>query len=264
LTPLAVREWGERAAPPLVYWPGLNAVAHVHLADAAPALAARSRSRVLAIAPPGWGSPPLAADEYRPTALSARIVALLDARALGRVVFVGWSWGATIGCHLAALAPERLRALILLDAGYTDFQDRPNYVERTLAESTATLRAQTPCFSTWDEVPERARAAFVERDGAIVPVVAPEVIAAAAHGVAAEPPSATLAALGRLEPPILLVTAAETVAQEWARRALRRFRSAVPDATVVEIASGHDLLSDAPDETIAAISDWLSPLSLGR
>jgi pimeloyl-ACP methyl ester carboxylesterase len=147
---------------------------------------------------------------------------------------------------------------VLLDAGYTDFQDRPDYAERTLAESTAALRERTPRFASWSDVPESARATFRERGGAIVPVVPPEVVAAAAHGVAAEPPSATLTTLGRLELPILLVIATQTVAQEWGRRALERFRASVPRADVVEIASGHDLLADAPDETVAAICDWLA------
>ena len=37
-----------------------------------------------------------------------------------RFDYVGWSWGASIGVHVAAGHADRLTALVLLDAGHTD------------------------------------------------------------------------------------------------------------------------------------------------
>jgi pimeloyl-ACP methyl ester carboxylesterase len=275
---LAYREWGDADAPTLIFWPGLQLPAHVMLNEHGPALAAASGRRVLAISPPGWETPPLAAAEYRPAALARRLVGLFDELEATRVTFVGFSWGATIGCHLAATAPERLDAIVLLDAGYTDAQDRPGFAESDLATVTVQMAEQAREFrwSSWEEcfaffrphVPQwsasyerRLRVGLREEEGAIVPVVSPEVAAAAAYGVAAEPPSATLPRLGRLALPILLVAASETVATEHGARALARFCAAVPAAEVVELESGHDLLLDTPEATIAAVSAFLRDAS---
>ena len=270
---LDLREWGARPARPLFFWPGLNTSAHAQLDEAGPVWAERYGFRVLAAHPPGWGTPPLEPDDYRPSALARRILPTLDELEVERVAYVGYSWGASIGCHLAALAPERLAALVLLDAGYTDFQDQPDFVEKTLEEMTEELRAQDFRFDSWDAFVEaarkrharwrppleaRARAGMREVNGEIVPLVAPEVVAAAAHGVAVEPPSATLPALARVQDRILLVTASGTVETEWGRRALERFRVAVPGAEVRRVDSGHDVLADAYDDTISIVGEWLS------
>jgi 3-oxoadipate enol-lactonase len=230
--------------------------------------------RVLAVEPPGWGTPALAPEEYRPSALARRIVAQLDELRLDRVAYVGRSWGASIGCHLATVAPDRLDALVLLDAGFTDFQDSPRFGgERDLATRTAEADARAARFESWDSyldslrphvrrwrpaLEERARGGVRELEGMIVPIVPSDVVAAAAHGVVVERPSSTLATLGTLELPILLLVATDTVDQEWARLALERFRAAVPRAEVLTVESGHDLLADAPGQTIRAVGEWLS------
>ncbi len=174
---------------------------------------------MIAVSPPGWETPELEPVEYLPSALVRRLLGLFDE--LEPLSFVGFSWGATIGCHLAAHAPERLDALVLLDAGYTDFQDRPGYEELDLEGVTASSREQAreARWTTWEEcfaffrpfvrkwrpaVEERLRGAMREENGVIVPIVRPEVFAAAAYGVMAEPPSKTLEELGRLVLPILL------------------------------------------------------------
>ena len=260
-------------APAVLLWPGLNVSAHVHFVEAGPRWADEYGLRVLAVEPPGWGAPPLPADDYRPTVLVARIVELLDRLELERVSYVGWSWGASIGVHLAKRVAERLSALVLLDAGYTDLQDQPGYEEKEAALTSEWLaHAAAAKWPSWEDVlafarqrtrawrpalEERARASMREDDGLITPLAAPEAFAAAAHGVAQERPSSTLSALGQLDLPILLVVASETVANEWAARGLQRFRAAVPHADVRQIDSGHDLLADAPNATIQAVGDWL-------
>jgi len=78
--------------------------------------------RVLSIAAPGMGeTPPLESpDDYRPTRLAELVLDVAGERGIDRFVYMGFSWGASIGVHLAAGNPERVEALVLLDAGHTD------------------------------------------------------------------------------------------------------------------------------------------------
>ena len=118
--PLAVREWPADGAP-LLYWPGLNANGPLELDDVGPVWAGAYGQRVLAISPPGLGeTPALEPEEYRPSQLARLVVRLLDELGLERATFAGFSWGAFVGCRLAALAPERLSALVLLEGGHVD------------------------------------------------------------------------------------------------------------------------------------------------
>ena len=271
---VAYRTWGDPDAPALVFWPGLQIWAHVALDETAPALVEATGRRIIAVSPPGWETPSLAPSEYRPTALARLVVDLLDRLGLERATYAGFSWGASIGCHLAAAAPDRLDALVLLDAGYTDFQDRPGFEEldfegvraRSAAEARearwpsweACLAFFRPSMRTWrPELEERVRAGMREERDEIVPIVGYEPFAAAAYGVMVEPPSATLERLGTQELPILLVAATDTIVTEHGLRALERFRRAVPRADVEEVDSGHDLLADAPTETVAVVGSWI-------
>ena len=181
---------------------------------------------------------------------------------------MGWSWGATIGVHLAARHADRLTALVLLDAGHTDVQDVGEWTDATLEERVAESEANPVSFPGWDEVvriareratawrpalEERIRSGLEERDGRIVARGSIAAAAAAFHWVGVERPSAQLPALTELELPILLVVASrnDTSAQ------VERFRAVVPRAAVVAIDSEHDLLAHAPDETARVVADWL-------
>ncbi len=276
--PLRVREWGKEDAPPLVYWHGLNPFGALELNEAGPVWANEYGFRVIAPAAPGGGdSPPLAdLDAYRPTRLADLVAALLAALTVDRAAYVGYSWGASIGMHFAARHAERLAALVLLDAGYTDLQDRPDYEDEPREELiTAFEEAQARFrFDRWDEffaaMRERRpnwRASLEERlaagmreeaDGTLVARADATAAAAAWHGVALEPPATTtLHELAALELPILLLTASQTLARPDGARALERFRDALPRADVVTLESGHDLLGDAPAETIHGVGRWL-------
>jgi pimeloyl-ACP methyl ester carboxylesterase len=154
-------------------------------AAVAPRLAERG-FRVLSIEPP-YG------DDLLPSSLARRVLALAD----DPLVFVGASWGAVIGLHLAAGHPDRVDRLVLLDGGHVDVK-APWWLRR--------------------------------RD---------------IRGVVREPPSSTYA---RLDRPTLLVLAGRNPPPPG---------SGVPGATTRTIDAGHDLLADAPDETIALVTDWL-------
>ena len=56
--------------------------------------------------------------EFDPSTVLADIVAVLDSFKLDRVNWIGESSGARVGMLLAAHAPERVRSLVLCDAGY--------------------------------------------------------------------------------------------------------------------------------------------------
>lgn len=258
-SPLELREWGRPDAPTLVYWPGLNLAAPYQLDALGPRLAALGY-RVLAVDPPGWRTPPLEREEYRPTALARR---LLDTTHEARFVFLGWSWGATIGVHLAALAPERLGALALLDAGYTDFQDEPAFEPPDYDELVAQYRGYG--FETWEEALAHTpvREAFRQEGARIVPRVAPQAAAAALVGVVEEPPSARLAALGDARTPVLLLAASATL-ERLGPGPLQRFRARVPHAEVVTLDALHDVLRHVPDETLSALAAFLSEAAPSR
>jgi pimeloyl-ACP methyl ester carboxylesterase len=154
----------------LVFWPGLNAGWESQLDGVAPVLAAAG-VRVIALAPP-WDLP--TPDDYLPSRLADYV---LEAVPCGRFVFMGFSWGGSIGVQLAADHPERLDGLILLDAGYSDI-DLEGLTDDAIAE-------------------------HFEREGGTA-TWSPRAAAWALRGVATEKQTATH---DRLRLPILLVLA---------------------------------------------------------
>ena len=121
---VTVREWGAANGQPLVFWHGLNPFGALALNEAGPAWAADG-FRVVAVAAPGIADDGTLPDPaaYRPTRLADLVVSVADELGLGRFVFVGWSWGASIGVHLGVRHTSRLNALVLLDAGHTDIPE---------------------------------------------------------------------------------------------------------------------------------------------
>jgi pimeloyl-ACP methyl ester carboxylesterase len=274
---LVYRQWGAASAQPLVYWPGLTPFSALELIEAGPVWADEYGFRVIAFGGPGLGEslPLTEPDAYRPTRLAALVVRALDGLALDRVAFVGFSWGATIGAHLAAASPQRLAALVLLDAGYSDRQDEADFSERSLAEVEAEARAQQERFrfADWNAfidtvstrpnwrpaLEDRFRAGMHEVGGEIVARSDAAAAAAALHALDLEPTAALLPALAQAALPILLLASDQAIAQDAsAREGLERFRAALPAATVERVEdAGHDLLADAPETIISLVARWL-------
>jgi pimeloyl-ACP methyl ester carboxylesterase len=271
---VAVRAWGEGSGMPLVFWHGLNPFGALQLNEAGPEWASRG-FRVLSVAAPGIADSAALAEleDYRPSRLATLVLGLADTLGLARFAYVGWSWGASIGVHLATRHAKRLRALVLMDAGHTDIPGDPRRTLQDVLDETAEQPVRY-VFESWESfldaaregrsrwrpaLEEQFRAGMREEGGRIVARSDRRAAAAAWHGLMQEQPSSTHHALGALDLPILLVVATrnDTAAE------LERFRDSVPQADVVEIDSGHDLLADAPEDTMRAVADWLLARQVG-
>lgn len=267
---LFVREWGALRGHPLLSWHGvgLTSRASVFVNEAGPLLASCHGLRVLAPDAPGFGrSPPSEPRDYHPHVMADLVPSLLDRLGLVRAAFMGFSWGGDLGCHLAARHPDRLAALVLLDAGYRDPPLDPTlrYEERVERNARAWREA---CASSWDAVvtdvrarhrrwtaavEAACRAGWTEQDGRLVPAVSPWVVAAVEHGMAQAPPSATRRSLAESRIPVLLVASGDAPPEE-----LAQFSADIPQAEIlVAEGMGHDVLADGGPTIVHAIGKWL-------
>ena len=134
---------------PLLYWHGLNPFGALELNEAGSAWAGRGFQVV------GFAALGIADDEtfnlsaYRPSRLAELIVETADELELEHFAFVGWSWGASIGVHLAVRYGGLVAALVLLDAGHTDL---PGDSERSLEVVLGELSSQQERyrFESWE------------------------------------------------------------------------------------------------------------------
>ena len=227
---LFVRVHGSDGGRDVLYWHGvgLTSRAGASFEETAPQLSHDHGLRALALDAPGFGrSPALGPSRYHPHSLADLVPPLLDALELEQVAFLGYSWGGDVGCHVAARHPDRLTALVVLDAGYWDPPFDPSlpyehYLERS-----------------------RARAARPDR-GAVDPAGG----AALEHGTAQALPSTTWA---KISVPVLLVADAEAAEDD-----LARFRAGVPQADVIRPREpGHNVLLAGGPEAVRAVGDWL-------
>ena len=275
-----LRQWGEDEAPPVLALHQLGiAGSSLHLAALASGLADAYRLRVLAPDLPGFGgSAPWPAERYLPSELAALLLSLLDRLGVSRLPVVGLSWGATLACHLAALAPERVSALVLLDAGYIDPTDQPAFVaETSLRDRVRTaerslmqfrfrhldeaLNAVSDDYPDWTPELEASWTAGLRlHRSRVVPRLRPSTFGGAVHGLTVEPVSATWPALAASAVPVLLLAADEPAsAREMQAVARDRFAAAVPQA-VVRVLPGqrNDLVAGLGPALEPMIGEWLA------
>jgi pimeloyl-ACP methyl ester carboxylesterase len=271
-TELFVYEWGEPREPAILYWDGLGGTG-LHANELGPVLA-EAGWRVVAPDPPGHArSPAVALESYRPSRLAALAAELLAALGIARVTFLGFSWGAEIGCAFAAHRPELTDRLVLVDGGYVDYADLPGFdlgadlaacVERARARAgrrrfpdwDAYFASERDDLGRWTPTLEAAhRETMRELDGGVVPVLEPDVAGAIHHGGLVEPSVSTYPALRAAGVPVVLVVPAEGVARSpVARRCLARFAEEVPQLDIRELPGGvHDLVSVAPTDLAAIV-----------
>jgi pimeloyl-ACP methyl ester carboxylesterase len=235
-----LREWGDESSPALLFWHGLGATGSD--LDTAGPLLAEYGLRVLAPDAPGFGaSPPLATPAgYTSEASAAQAATLLDTLGIEQAIFLGHSWGATVGCYVAARHPARLAALVLLDGGYLDLADLP-------------WASEPPGYRKLVELVRSGGAA------ARLDHTTPEVWAAVVHAGFTQPPSLALGDIPR-DLAVLVVAASEPREMQQLRDArLARFRALVPHATVEAMPGvSHNLLAEAGPAVAAVVGDWLA------
>jgi pimeloyl-ACP methyl ester carboxylesterase len=290
---VCVREWGGDGVP-FVFWHGLGGYTGLYLGEIAPALV-DAGLRPVGIDPPGIGrSPALPPERYRMDALAALAAALVGALDAGPVVFAGHSWGGQVGCHLTAVHPELVRALVLFDAGYLEMREFPDAAPgRSLAEWIERERPRVESFAFPDEdafrtaleghfgrlTPAMAaalRAGMVERDGRLVDGMAVETVAAANKGAADDSVVDTHAALAASGVPVLLIARGRPLApaergeleemgldeagfEQLVDAGLARFRANLPAATVLRHEGcGHDPIADLGPGVVPLVAEWLA------
>jgi pimeloyl-ACP methyl ester carboxylesterase len=275
-TRLCVYEWGEPGRPAILYWDGLGGTG-LHANEVGPLLASAG-FRVVAPDPPGHArSPAVALEDYRPSRLAALAADLLAALRIERITFLGFSWGADVGCAFAARRPDLTERLVLVDGGYVDYADLSGFdlgadleacVERARARAGrrsfpswgAYFASERDDLGRWNPALEAAhRETMREQDGAVVPVLSPESVGAIHHAGLVEPTVSTYPALRAAGLPILLLVPADGVAgSAVAPGCLERFAEQVPQLAIRELPGAvHDLVSVAPGELAATISSWI-------
>ena len=112
---VAARRWGQAGARPLLACHGWldNAASFDRLA---PLLVAGGEVDLLAVDLPGHGHSTWLAGGYSQPTQATCVLAILDALGWQQAGLIGHSMGAGIACLLAASVPERVSALICLDA----------------------------------------------------------------------------------------------------------------------------------------------------
>ena len=237
---MRVRRWGEDDGKPLFYWHGGGGgseetpVLAPPLVDAGYSLYAPDA--------PGYGdSEPLEPDGYALPNLAELGVELIDALGLAPAVWIGFSWGASVGMHVAALFPSAVRALALLDGGYLVAEDDPDY-DPGYDDELTDLRRRADEGETWDAPVEIVGEAVVASRLAPCPPLFPAV---AGTGI-----------------PVLLAHATEPRELHALRRAaIDRFRAGLPNAQIVPIPTAtHGVLQDNGPEAIRVLLAWLDEL----
>jgi pimeloyl-ACP methyl ester carboxylesterase len=262
--PVFVFEWGDVEAPAVLYWDGLGGTG-LHANELGPLLADRFAARVIAPDAPGHGrSAPVSSDGYRPSRLAATSAELLSALDVGPALFIGFSWGAEVALAFGAQQSRHVTGLVLVDGGYWDFADLPDFDTRQGLEAMirgARKRAEEERYPSWDAyfaaertalgrwtpaLEEAHRAAMREVDGFIVPIAGPEVVGAIRHGNCVEPTAAEHSALAASSLPILLVTPVGGIGPVG-RAGIARFGANVPQLELETLPGDvHDLASAAP------------------
>src|SRR3954447_6287300 len=235
------RCWGAPTGSTILCWHGAGG-SSADYASVAPELADRLGARVVAIDGPGHSqSSPRAADAFRPSALAMLAVEILEELDAAKAAFLGFSWGAIVGCWFAALNPEPTIALALVEGGHFDFADLPDFrTDRALDEFVADAEASAA----------RKGKGF----GSHTPAVAWAMI----YGLCSEPATASYARLAESRTPVLFLGASgnESAVE------VERLSHLVPQTEIIQLpSSSHELLRDAPSDVARDVGEWLARLS---
>jgi esterase len=181
--------------------------------------------------------------------------ALLEAVGVGPAVVIGRSYGGAVAVDLALRYPERVRALVLLEA--VELEAVPATAEwaRALGERLGEVAAEAGVDAvggamisealgeeTWNELPEDLKRLLTDNGPAILAEQRGEYLQADA------------AALATIDQPVLLVSASDSPAV--LREVPAMLSETLPDARAVLVEGGH-LISPAHPEVLAFVEKVL-------
>jgi pimeloyl-ACP methyl ester carboxylesterase len=276
-----VREWGNEAGRPLVFWHALGAgTSGAYLTEVAPTLTAAGL-RLIAPDAPGFGeSPALPTEQYETANVVELLRGVLDERGVDRAILMGHSWGGTIATSFAAAYPARVAGLVLVDSGHADYQDQPGFPHgksfEDLVESNRaperTIRTTEERFERdaqdemrrpiTPEVMEMFRAGLRQDGDELVSIVTPEVRASAMWGLMETRVTESWPAIADAGIPILLLLATEPAeTREQNRTSAKVFAERFPEAEIHFLENaGHDLFADAGPELARIVAEWSARL----
>ena len=205
--------------------------------------------------------------DYAASATAPTVLAALDALDVPPGLVVGHSLGAITAARVAALAPERVTGLVLVDMS-------PDFAQRAVDRIARALETEES-FASLDEVVDRAVEARVGDDRAVLLREARHSTVLGADGRLVRRhhfphlPAGRTASVGRfadawpdletLAVPLLLVRGDRGYVSP---KLHREFAERLPRATVVTVPSRHAVQTQAPRELAAAIRSWGSDSGL--
>jgi lipase len=254
---LHVHEWGDADAPPVVCLHGVTAhgrryrrLAEEHLAPRRRVLAPDLRGHGFSGWEPPWTFATHAHD----------VLETLDAHGVRRAAFVGHSFGGRLVLELAALAPERMEAAVLLDpaidllphVGYDWAEHERADAVFASPDDAIAARLEGGAPTPREYLEEEMREHLVEgRDGRFRYRYC-QAMAVSVFGEFCTPPPPAES----LRVPTLLLYAPDfgLVREEH----VAAYSAALGDALrVVTVAGGHMVYWDAYDATAAALTGFL-------
>lgn len=262
-------EWGDRERPTLVLMHGAGGtgLSFVELAERI-----KSDFNVVSFDLPGHGKVAALGEEenYHPRQMAKWIKEKLDLLGLFNIYLGGHSWGAHLALYVAALYPELIKGLVLLDGGYlqqnpkgeSDDQLLKNveafYESVRFPSQEAFLESEKADSSRWSkEIEAAALAQVTEIDGEIRLIVSPFTTMAIIKGIDAEP---TAKIFTEVQSPVLLLRS--TLPNELENRrqeSVKQFMDGLPQAKVQPILNtGHDIYRDAPEKIANKIIEWIN------
>ena len=264
-------DWGGNGAPVLALH-GLASTGHWY-----ERLAARLHPdfRVLAPDQRGHGQTTQAPSGYDWPTLAADVVGVMDRLGVERAAVLGHSWGGNVAINVAALFPERVTRLVMIDGGFLDghllpganwdtFRTRlqPRNVSGTRDQYLDRVRTQLA--ECWDDDLERVVLTMVYEDaaGQIQDILHPDNHAQVLKAMWDEPPSTTFP---RIKCPTLIVPAGprpERVGSEFAQLRELMVKAAggsVPNCRVCWIPDTiHDIGYHKPNDLAQVIREFLA------
>jgi pimeloyl-ACP methyl ester carboxylesterase len=220
--------------------------------------AVAGRLRLIAPDARGHGESGRPAEGYTPAEFIADAVAVLDELGVERAVVVGHSMGGLHSIGLAARHPERVRALVIIDASPDPLPDGAERAQRLLTgrparfanreEARAYLERTSPGYAP-SVYENRLAFAFRKVDGGLEWRSDPAALARIMSG--RMPAGERWDALAAISCPTLVVrgTRSNVLSDDVARRMVQT----LADGRLMELEAGHNVALDQPQRLADAV-----------